>query len=167
MSQWIPINQCPSCLSHNVTGESVPDTNHWLRYIQCEDCGKLHLHNEGDKMGGGFDQITEIITKNMENNKMHVEFFANALALQAAEGSDELTQTLKGNIFQLASVQITEQMYPHLKEKWMGDDKNFTLDWYSYPIPDLIALLEDFEQYPNKIADFKRMLIKMKDDTGK
>ena len=163
MSQWIPKNQCPSCLSKNVISEAVPGTSQWIYHIQCNDCMKLHEHNEGDKAGGGFDIVTEIVTKNMENNKMHADFEVSKEYIEQLKETGDEANGYKGQIFQQIAQAITEKLYPELVVKDTMDNVLCSIDYYLYTIEDLITLFEDFEKYPNKIADFKRILINQRD----
>ena len=114
-------------------------------------------------MGGGFDHITEIITKNMENNKMHNDFEVSKEYIAQLKDQGQEENGYKGQIFQQVAQEITEKLYPELVVKDSADNVFCSLDYYLYTVSDLITLLEDFEKYPNKIADFKRILIKQRD----
>lgn len=49
-------NICPICLSKSVSRTKVIYGD-WVKEFRCNNCKSIYEHNEGDKMGGQFDQI--------------------------------------------------------------------------------------------------------------
>lgn len=160
--QFIPKNECPACKSKNVKSEPVPETNHWLYSIHCNDCGRDWEHNEGDKQGGGFDTIKE---KTMD---MQLKFELNDAEAALIRGKDGAEQAgiMKGQIFQHVSQHVTEALYNELysRQSPMGHEV-FQVNWLTFTVPEFIQFLEELKEFPNKVDDQLRIYKKKHEST--
>lgn len=53
--------KCPCCKSSSYSSSNVPDSHGWVKEYVCFNCASTWSVNFGDKMGGGFDSIDNIV----------------------------------------------------------------------------------------------------------
>lgn len=53
--------KCPCCKSSSYSSSNVPDSHGWVKEYVCFNCTSTWSVNFGDKMGGGFDSIDNIV----------------------------------------------------------------------------------------------------------